>query len=131
MRCLTDGHRSTKQNTVSSPSRYRLQYQLGWYSQYPTSSSTQPNDAGTPQSATLSKSITNHGDLLTSKLCIAFDNMSYMKDLFHKNGEAPFPEHTEQLAGDFSDFFISKIELIRAKLDSVDTTPIIEDTCDR
>ena len=24
------------------------------------------------------KSITNHGDLLTSKLCIAFDNMSYV-----------------------------------------------------
>ena len=24
------------------------------------------------------KSITNHGDLLTSKLCVAFDNMSYM-----------------------------------------------------
>ena len=26
------------------------------------------------------KSIMNHGDLLTSKLCIAFDNMSYVGD---------------------------------------------------
>ena len=55
-----------------------------------------------------------------------------VKELFHKNVEVPFPEHStlEQLANDFSDFFISKIELIRAKLDSVSTVPIVEDTCD-
>ncbi len=55
-----------------------------------------------------------------------------VKELFHKNAETPFPEHVsiENLANDFSEFFIRKIEFIRTKLDSVSTTPIVEDTCD-
>ncbi len=59
------------------------------------------------------------------------DTFKIGKELFHKNAETPFPEHasTENLANDFSAFFISKIELFRTKLDSVSTTPIVEDTC--
>ncbi len=61
------------------------------------------------------------------------DTFKIVKELFHKNGDNPYPDHTSiaKLAEDFSDFFISKIDLIRAKLDSYDNNvPIIEDTCD-
>ena len=61
------------------------------------------------------------------------DTFKIVKELFHKNGETPLPEHTsiENLAEEFSEFFISKIELIRAKLDSVhSSSPTIEPTCD-
>ena len=72
------------------------------------------------RSAFYSKKIEDAGD--SQK-----DTFRIVKELFHKNGDIPFPEHTslEQLADDFSEFFISKIELIRAKLDSVQVTPIV------
>ncbi len=60
------------------------------------------------------------------------DVFNIVKELFQKCGDTPLPEYTSlaQLSENFSDFFISKIELIRTKLDSVDAIPVIEKTCD-
>ncbi len=60
------------------------------------------------------------------------DTFKIVKELFHKNSDSPFPEHTsiESLAEDFSEFFVSKIELICAKLDSIPIDTPTEDTCD-
>ncbi len=60
------------------------------------------------------------------------DTFTIVKELFHKHGDNPFPEHAsiETLAENFSEFFVSKIELIRAKLDPIPVDTPTEDTCD-
>ena len=54
-----------------------------------------------------------------------------IKDLFHKNGDIPYPEHTSmsKLTEDFSEFFIQKIELIREKLDAAHVSPPVDPKC--
>ncbi len=54
-----------------------------------------------------------------------------VKGLFHKNGDIPYPEHNSlgELTEDFAEFFITKIELIRTKLDSVAVEPPQEQPC--